>query len=58
MTRPVGIEIFYWLDSWYDDQASVFAKAAEAGYDGVEMSFVAGVDVGVERIARTAESLA
>ena len=57
MTRPVGIEIFYWLDSWYDDQASVFAKAAEAGYDGVEMSFVAGVDVGVERIARTAESL-
>ena len=57
MTRPVGIEIFYWLDSWYDDQSSVFHKAAEAGYDGVEMSFVAGVDVGVERIARTASSL-
>ena len=57
MTRPVGIEIFYWLNSWYDDQSSVFHKAAEAGYDGVEMSFVAGTDVRVNRIARTATSL-
>lgn len=57
MSRPVGIEIFYWLDSWYDDQSSVFAKAAEAGYDGVEMSFVAGTDVGVRQIATTASSL-
>lgn len=57
MSRPVGIEIFYWLDSWYDDQSSVFHKAAEAGYDGVEMSFVAGTDVNVDRIARTASSL-
>ena len=57
MSRPVGIEIFYWLDSWYDDQSSVFHKAAEAGFDGVEMSFVAGTDVKVNRIARTASSL-
>ena len=57
MTRPVGIEIFYWLDRWSDDQSSVFAKAAEAGYDGVEISLVAGLDVGVERMARTAGSL-
>lgn len=57
MTRPVGIEIFYWLDSWYDDQSSVFHKAAEAGFDGVEMSFVAGTDVGTQRIADTASSL-
>ena len=57
MTRPVGIEIFYWLDSWYDDQSAVFGKAAEAGYDGVEMSFVAGTDVGVRDIASTASSL-
>ena len=57
MTRPVGIEIFYWLDSWYDDQSSVFAKAAEAGYDGVEISLVAGHDVGVERIGRVASSV-
>ncbi|MXX01416.1 MAG: sugar phosphate isomerase/epimerase [Acidimicrobiia bacterium] len=57
MTRPVGIEIFYWLDSWYDDQSAVFHKAAEAGYDGVEMSFVAGTDVGVRDIAGAAASL-
>ncbi|MDE0235052.1 MAG: sugar phosphate isomerase/epimerase [bacterium] len=57
MTRPVGIEIFYWLDSWYDDQSAVFHKAAEAGYDGVEMSFVAGTDVGVRDIASTSSSL-
>ncbi len=57
MTRPVGIEIFYWLDRWSDDQSSVFAKAAEAGYDGVEISLVAGLDVGVGRMARTAGSL-
>ncbi len=57
MTRPVGIEIFYWLDKWSDDQSSVFAKAAEAGYQGVEISLVAGLDVGVDRMARTASSL-
>lgn len=57
MTRPVGIEIFYWLDRWSDDQSAAFAKAAEAGYDGVEISLVAGLDVGVERMARTARSL-
>ena len=57
MTRPVGIEIFYWLDNWSDDQSSVFSKAAEAGYEGVEISLVAGLDVGVERMASTAGSL-
>jgi D-psicose/D-tagatose/L-ribulose 3-epimerase len=57
MTRPVGIEIFYWLDNWSDDQSSVFGKAAEAGYQGVEISLVAGLDVGVDRMARTASSL-
>ena len=57
MSRKVGIEIFYWLDRWSDDQSAAFHKAAEAGYDGVEISLVAGLDVGVERMARTAESL-
>ena len=57
MNRPVGIEIFYWLDNWSDDQSSVFGKAAEAGYDGVEVSLVAGLDVGVDRMARTAAAL-
>ena len=57
MTRPVGIEIFYWLDNWSSDQSSVFSKAAEAGYEGVEISLVAGLDVGVDRMASTARSL-
>ncbi len=57
MTRPVGIEIFYWLDKWSDDQSSAFVKAAQAGYDGVEISLVAGLDVGVAKMARTADSL-
>ena len=56
MSRPVGIEVFYWLDRWSDDQSSVFSKAAEAGYQGVEVSLVAGLDVGVDRMARAAAS--
>ena len=57
MTRRVGIEIFYWLDNWSDDQSSVFARPPRPGYDGVEISLVAGLDVGVERMERTAASL-
>ncbi len=57
MTRPVGIEIFYWLDNWSDDQASVFHKAAESGYDGVEISFVAGLEMDTRHVARTATDL-
>ncbi len=54
MSRPVGIEIFYWLDSWSDEQSSVFHKAAAAGYDGVEISLVAGLEMDIPLIARTA----
>ena len=43
MTRPVGIEAFFWLDRWSDDQKSVFARAAAAGYDGVEISLFPGL---------------
>lgn len=57
MTRPVGIEIFYWLDNWSDDQASAFHKAAEAGYDGVEISFVAGLDMDIGHVGNTAGDL-
>ena len=57
MSRSVGIEIFYWLDNWTDDQASVFHKAAEAGYDGVEISFVAGLEMDTKYVARTAADL-
>ena len=57
MSRPVGIEIFYWLDRWSDDQVAVFHKAAEAGFDGVEVSLVAGVDIDSSRIAAAASDL-
>ena len=40
--RPVGIEVFYWLDRWSDDQTLCFDKARHAGFDGVEISLVAG----------------
>jgi D-psicose/D-tagatose/L-ribulose 3-epimerase len=45
MKRPVGIEIFYWIDNWSDDQASYFERARACGYDGVEISLVAGPDI-------------
>lgn len=38
--RPVGIEIFYFMDRWSDDQASHFSLAKECGYDGVEISLM------------------
>jgi len=38
--RPVGIEIFYFMDRWSDDQASKFSLARECGYDGVEISLM------------------
>lgn len=40
--RPVGIEVFYWLDRWSDDQTACFDRARQAGFDGVEISLVAG----------------
>lgn len=48
--RAVGIEIFYWMDRWADDQASYFPRARQAGFDGVEISLVAGTEPPVERI--------
>lgn len=36
--RGVGIEIFYFMDRWTDDQAAHFSTAVECGYDGVEIS--------------------
>ena len=54
MKRPIGIEVFYFLDRWSDDQASVFGKVAAAGYDGAEISFVAGRDIDTRRISRAA----
>lgn len=38
--RRVGIEIFYFMDRWSDDQAAYFDLARECGYDGVEISLM------------------
>ena len=40
--RKIGIEIFYWIDNWADDQISYFPKARNCGFDSVEISFVSG----------------
>lgn len=40
--RPVGIEIFYWLQHWSDDQTACFAKAQQVGFDAVEISLING----------------
>ena len=45
--RKVGIEIFYWLDRWSDNQILCFAKARTAGFDAVEVSLVSGPDIPV-----------
>ncbi|MGH8926591.1 MAG: sugar phosphate isomerase/epimerase family protein [Acidimicrobiia bacterium] len=50
VARPVGIEIFYWMDRWSDDQAAYFHRARRAGFDGVEISLVAGTEPPVARI--------
>ncbi len=42
--RPVGIEIFYFMNKWSDDQASHFALAKQCGYDGVEISLMPASD--------------
>ncbi len=54
MSRPVGIEVFYWLDHWSDDQSSVFDRVAAAGYDGAEISLVADAETDIKKIARAA----
>jgi D-psicose/D-tagatose/L-ribulose 3-epimerase len=54
VSRPIGIEVFYWLDRWSDDQASTFGRVAAAGYDGAEISMVAGSEVGVRSLSRAA----
>lgn len=45
--RKLGIEIFYWLENWQDDQVSCFAKARAAGFDAVEISLINGPDIDI-----------
>ena len=54
MKRSIGIEVFYYLDRWSDDQTAVFSRVADAGYDGAEISFVAGRDIDTKKISRAA----
>lgn len=56
LARPVGIEIFYWMDRWSDDQAAYFHRARRAGFDGVEISLVAGAEPPVGRIRSELEA--
>ena len=48
--RQVGIEIFYWIDNWSDDQTAYFEQAKACGFDGVEISMVAGPDMDFQRM--------
>ncbi|MBW7883089.1 MAG: sugar phosphate isomerase/epimerase [Caldilineaceae bacterium] len=48
--RRVGIEIFYWIDRWSDDQISYFPRASASGFDGVEISLVSGPDLDWRRM--------
>ncbi len=52
--REVGIEIFYFMDRWVDDQDEYFAKAAECGYTCVEISLMPHVHEQRDRIAAEA----
>ncbi len=45
--RKLGIEIFYWLDNWDDDQVACFARARAAGFDAVEISLINGPDIDI-----------
>ena len=38
--RTVGIEIFYFMDKWSDEQAGYFETASQCGYNGVEISLM------------------
>lgn len=46
--RQLGIEIFYWIDNWADDQTAYFKRARDCGFDAVEISLVSGPDINLE----------
>src|SRR6266849_2129155 len=55
--RKLGIEVFYWLPNWADDQVSTFAKAKGCGFDAVEISLVAGPEIDIRRIRESLDRL-
>lgn len=48
--RTIGIEIFYWMDRWADDQVPWFQRARDCGFDGVEISLYAGPGLDWQRV--------
>ena len=56
-TRPIGIEIFYFMDRWMDDQAAYFSQAQDCGYDGVEISLMPHILDDHHRLLAEAEKL-
>lgn len=54
IAREVGIEIFYFMDRWLDDQAAHFHLAAECGYTCVEISLMPHTHEQRERVASEA----
>lgn len=46
----MGIEIFYFMDRWSDDQAAHFHLARRCGYDGVEISLMSGSHIDPARV--------
>jgi D-psicose/D-tagatose/L-ribulose 3-epimerase len=56
--RKIGIEIFYWIENWSDDQISYFHKASDCGFDSVEISFVSGPEtIDIPRLRAELERL-
>src|SRR5438876_4717737 len=55
--RAIGIEVFYWLANWADDQVASFAKAKASGFDAVEISLVSGPDIDVSHIREALDRL-
>lgn len=54
----IGIEIFYWIDNWADDQISYFSKVQECGFDAVEISFVSGPEtIDIPRMRQELDTL-
>lgn len=46
--RTSGIEIFYWIDNWSDDQTAYFSRARACHFDAVEISLVSGPDIDIQ----------
>jgi D-psicose/D-tagatose/L-ribulose 3-epimerase len=55
LMRIIGLEIFYWLKNWSDDQTSCIARSKAAGFDAVEISLISGPDTPIDEIKAEAE---